>query len=265
MTEILVTGGTGHLGRELVPRLITEGHGVRILSRQDNPLVPVGARAVKGDLTTGDGLVDATAEVDVIVHCASGTGTARGLMYRSARKTDVEATVRLLGDAKLSGEPHVLYISIVGIDRIPLGYYRAKLDTEHVIEASGLPYTILRTTQWHTLALEFCERLSRFPFTFAPKGVGLQLLDPGEVADRMVSLIEARLNGHAPEMGGPEAIEFKDVVASFLRAIGKTRRVTALRLPGKAMKGLRAGYNLTLEHADGHITWADWLAQNVKG
>jgi uncharacterized protein YbjT (DUF2867 family) len=263
MTEILVTGGTGHLGRELVPRLITEGHGVRVLSRREHPAVPVGARAVKGDLTTGEGIEDATAGVDVIVHCASGTGTARALTYRSARKTDVEATVRLLGDAKLSGEPHVLYISIVGVDRIPLGYYRAKLDAEHVIEASGVPFTILRTTQWHTLALEFCRRLSRLPFVIAPKGVKLQLLDPGEVADRMVSLVEARLNRHAPEMGGPEALEMKDVLASYLAATGRTRSVRTMHFPGKAMKGLRAGYNLTPEHADGCVTWQQWLSENV--
>lgn len=263
MTEILVTGGTGHLGRELVPRLITEGHGVRVLSRQEQPAVPVGARAVKGDLTTGEGLEDATAEVDIIVHCASGTGTVRTLTYRSGRKTDVEATARLLGDAKLTGQPHVLYISIVGIDRIPLGYYRAKLDTEHVIEASGLPFTILRTTQWHTLAHELCERLSRLPLLVAPKGVRLQLLDPSEVVDRMVSLIDARLNGHAPEMGGPVAIEMRDVLTSYLAVKDKKRRVRTMRFPGTTMKAFRAGYNLSPEHADGKITWQRWLSENA--
>lgn len=263
MMEILVTGGTGSLGRELVPRLAGRGHDVHVLSRRRNPDVPPGVRAVRGDLTTGEGIEEATAGAEVIVHCASGTGSARSLTYRSAKRTDVEATARLLGDAKLNGAPHVLYISIVGIDRIPLGYYQAKLETEHVVEASGLPFTILRTTQWHTLAWEICERLSRLPVVPVPKGLRVQLLDPGEVAERMVTLLETRPPGHAPEMGGPAALEIRDVVRSYLEATGKRRPVASLRFPGKTQARFRAGYNLTPTHADGRITWEDWLRRKV--
>lgn len=264
MAEVLVTGGTGNLGRELVPRLVTKGYAVRVLSRRERPNLAAGARAVRGDLITADGVEDALEGVDVIVHCASGTGTVRGLMYRSAKRTDVDATARMLDVAKRRGlEPVVLYISIVGIDRIPLGYYRAKLETEGVIRASGLPHTILRTTQWHTLALEFCERMTRVPVIAVPKGMKAQLLDPIEVADRMSALLDAGPVGMAPEMGGPAALDFKDIVRTYLRATSKRRAVVRTPVPGKTMAAFRAGYNLTPEHADGRVSWADWLAQRV--
>jgi uncharacterized protein YbjT (DUF2867 family) len=264
MADVLVTGGTGNLGRELVPLLITKGYEVRVLSRRERPELPVGARGVRGDLVTGEGIDDALSGADVIVHCASGTGTIRGLGYRSARRTDIEATRGLLERAKRSGTvPYVLYISIVGIDRIPLGYYRAKLETEGLIEASGLPYTILRTTQWHTLAWEVLSRLGAFPIFAVPKGLRSQLLDTTEVADRMASLLDGGPVGRAPDMGGPEVLGFDDIARAYLRATGKRRAVVRVALPGPTMAGFRAGHNLTPEHADGRITWDEWLALRV--
>jgi nucleoside-diphosphate-sugar epimerase len=117
--SVLVTGGTGNLGRELVPRLVATGYDVVVLSRKDRPAIPNGARAVKGDLTTGEGLDAALTGVDTIVHAASGAGDPRGLTYKSLKKSDVEATQRLVDAAKGAGTQHVLYTSIVGIDKIP--------------------------------------------------------------------------------------------------------------------------------------------------
>jgi uncharacterized protein YbjT (DUF2867 family) len=266
VAQVLVTGATGHLGREMVPRLLTKGYGVRMLSRREQPAVPAGARAVRGDLVTGAGIDDAVAGVDIIVHNASGTGTVRGLGYRSAKRTDVDATKRLLDAAKRTGSsPYVVYISIVGIDRVPLGYYRAKLETEGVIEASGLLHTILRTTQWHTLAWEFCERLTKFPVVAIPKGLQLQLLDAGEVADRMVALVEAGPAGRAADMGGPKVLDIRDVVRSYLQATGKRRAVVSLPVPGRTIAAFRAGYNLSSDHADGLISWNVWLESRAKG
>ncbi len=265
MPGVLVTGGTGVLGSEMVLRLLTKGYDVRVLSRQVQPKIPAGARAVQGDLVTGAGIDDAVAGVEVIVHCASGTGTARSLTYRSARRTDVEATRALLVRAKRSGAtPFVVYISIVGIDRIPLGYYRAKLETEKVIEASGLPYSTLRTTQWHTFASEIARRLTAFPIAVAPKGLRLQLLDAGEVADRMVALLEAGPAGMTPDMGGPEVLDIVHVLRTYLKATGKRRPVTSLRLPGRAAAGFAQGHNLTPSHAEGHITWEHWLSKHAS-
>ena len=258
MSEILVTGGTGDLGSRLVPKLQKSGHGVRVLSRRANPPVPAGVMAVRGDLVTGEGLSDAVAGAEVVVHCATGardTGL-RGLGHKTTVRTDVEPTKRLL---TLAPNARFVYASIVGIDRIPLGYYRGKLDCERAIESSGVRYTILRSTQWHTLADEVCRRLTASPVVFVPKGVRLQLLDPDEVAERLASLVDDGVQGHAPDMGGPVALDFEQIARMYLKAMGKRRAVAALPLPGKAIKGFREGHNLTPEHADGKVTYEEWL------
>ncbi len=257
MSQILVTGGTGHLGRELVPVLVTAGHNVKVLSRKPGP------DHVVGDLVTGEGIGDAVKGVDVLVHCASGAADngAKGLGYAASKKTDVDPTDRLI--KLLERNVHVVYISIVGVDKIPLGYYRAKYDCEQIIERSGLPHTILRTTQWHTLPDEFVGRLARSPVVMVPKGVRSQLLDPGEVAARMASLIEQGPSGRAPDMGGPEILGFKDIAKSWLRAKKKSRIVVSVPFPGRAIRAFREGHNLTPDHRDGQITWEQWLASNV--
>jgi uncharacterized protein YbjT (DUF2867 family) len=263
--DLLVTGGTGDLGRELVPLLVANGHSVRVLSRKTNPPVPPGVRTVQGDLVTGEGLAEALAGIDVLVHCATGardTG-ARGLTYATSRKTDVEPTRRLL--EMTTSKPHFFYISIVGVDKIPLGYYRAKLECEQLIERSGLPYTIFRTTQWHTLAWEFCTRLSRTPIVLLPKGVASQLLHVPEVAEKMAAHIERGPSQRVPDMAGPQRLEFSEIGASYLRATRKRRVVASVRFPGKTIKAFRNGYNCVPGQGEGKVTWDEWLARRVPG
>jgi len=151
MALVLVTGGTGQLGREVVPRLVSGGHDVRLLSRQDRPSRPDGVEAVRGDVLTGDGLDRAVTGVDVVVHCATSP-------FRRTRRTEVDGTRRLTVAAR-GGRPHVVYISIVGVDRHPLPYYKAKRSADMAIEAAGLPYTILRATQFHSLLDAFLTRI----------------------------------------------------------------------------------------------------------
>lgn len=260
MTHVLVTGGTGALGSELVPLLVTAGLDVRVLSRRRAPAVPAGTRVICGDLTTGDSLDEAISAIDVIAHLASGTSGIPS--YAKAKRTDIEGTRRLLDAARRAGlKPHVVYISIVGVDKIPFGYYRGKLETEQVIERSGLAYTVLRTTQWHTLAAKFCRQLGSLPLVAVPKGVRMQLLDAGEVAQRIAGLVQGPPSEHVRDMGGPEALSFAEIARRYFRAAGKRRVVFELPLPGKAAKAFAAGYNLAPDNRDGRITWDDYLAR----
>jgi uncharacterized protein YbjT (DUF2867 family) len=126
-SEILVTGG-----RRLVDRLRAADHDVRVLSRSGRP------GTVRGDLSTGENLGEAVDGINTIVHCASNP-------YRKTRQTDVGGTERLLQSAERAGVSHIVFISIVGVDRNPYyPYYRVKLDAERVIERSPVPWTILR-------------------------------------------------------------------------------------------------------------------------
>src|SRR5688500_1745106 len=113
MAVVLVTGGTGTLGRHLVPRLRSAGHAVRVLSRTDRGDV------MRGYLITGEGLDAALAGVDTVVHAA--TNPVR------ARRVEVEGTRRLLERmTHHAPSAHLVYVSIVGVDRHALPYYKAK-------------------------------------------------------------------------------------------------------------------------------------------
>src|SRR5947207_2701452 len=111
--RVLVTGGTGTLGRPAARRLLERGHEVRVLTRQLSPALPGGAAAVRGDLSTGAGVAQAVERADAVLHAASNTGLGLG-------RGDVEATRRLLDAALGAGVAHLLYVSIVGIDRSAL-------------------------------------------------------------------------------------------------------------------------------------------------
>ncbi|MEV6788060.1 NAD(P)H-binding protein, partial [Streptomyces sp. NPDC051098] len=173
MTSILVTGGTGTLGTLVSARLRRDGHDVRVLSRRAQPYAV--------DLRDGTGLDAAVEGVDAIVHCAT-----------SPRGGDDRSAARLLTAARRAGVGHLIYISIVGVDRVPLGYYRVKREVEQLIERSGASggpgWTVLRTTQFHELVLSLLAGASRLPVLPLPSGVRVQPVDAGEVADRLAEL-----------------------------------------------------------------------------
>ncbi|MFJ3577831.1 SDR family oxidoreductase [Streptomyces rubiginosohelvolus] len=242
MTTILVTGATGTLGRQVAERLRTEGADVRGLSRR-SPSYAV-------DLRDGQGLDAAVEGADVIVHCAS---TPRG--------GDDRAAGFLINAAKRAGTPHLVYISIVGVDRLPLGYYTVKHRVERMIEDSGLGATILRTTQFHDLALRILSGAARLPVLPVPAGVSLQPVDSGEVADRLTALALAGppRSGRVPDLGGPEVRTLTDLAGAYLRATGRRRRVVPVRLAGRAYAGYRRGDHLAPEHAGGTVTFEEFL------
>ncbi len=255
MPIVLITGGTGVLGRELAPRFADAGYDVRIMSRRP---APDGAphEWAQADLMTGVGLAEAVAGVDLIVHSATGA--------QQNPKVDVAGTEALLNAAKASGSPSVLYISIVGIDRIPLGYYKAKVAAEQLIEGSGLPWATLRATQFHTLIDGFLRMLIRLPVAVLPKSLKFQPIDAAEVAERMVQHAVAGDRGRLPDLGGPEVRTFGDLAAAWLKARRKRALVLPLPLTGKTAAAFRNAYNCTPEHAEGNLTWQQWLERTTR-
>ncbi|MFJ3502700.1 SDR family oxidoreductase [Streptomyces sp. NPDC090135] len=244
MTTILVTGGTGTLGRLVAERLREDGAEVRVLSRH--------ARPYAVDLREGTGLDAAVEGVDTVVHCAS---TPRGGDDRAAR--------HLIEASRLAGVRHLVYISIVGVDRVPLGYYRTKLAVEKMIEGSGLGWTVLRTTQFHDLVVEFLRNVARVPVVPLPAGVSDQPIEVAEVAARLAELAAGEPAGRVPDMGGPEVRTLAELARTYLDAIGQHRRLVNVPLAGKAYRGFRAGGHLTPERAVGKVTFEEFLAKRL--
>lgn len=254
MTKVLVTGGTGTLGQLLVPRLASDS-SVRVLTRQRRRSEP-GIRYVTGDLSNGNGLMEAAHAVDVIVHCASD--------FRRT-KTDVEGTRRLLQAAGHSGaKPHVIYISIVGVDRHPYKYYGAKRAAEETIEASGLPWTTLRTTQWYELVDYVLSRMTRAGLTFVPKDLSFQPLAASEVAARLVRLVSAKPSGLLPDMAGPSVRTVDDLATAWSAAQGIKTRLVHVPVLGKTGAAFREGVHLNPDRAVGRTTWESWLKKNLR-
>jgi uncharacterized protein YbjT (DUF2867 family) len=247
METILVTGGSGVLGTAVVRRLLDAGRPVRVLSRRPGPErgpgVPDKAEWVVGDLADGAGLAAALDGVAVVVHCASDT--------KSAGKTDEAGTRNLIDAARAGGaRPHIVYVSIVGIDLVPFRYYRAKLAVERLLEESGLPYSVLRATQFHDLVLAVAQQAARLPVVPVPSGVLVQPVEAGEVADRMAELALGEPVGRAPDFGGPQVWTAVDAVRAVLRASGRRRPVVSVPLPGRMIAALRAG-GLLVRDAEG--------------
>jgi uncharacterized protein YbjT (DUF2867 family) len=246
MTPILVTGGTGTLGRVLVGQLVAAHRDVRMLTRRPS----TGPGVYTGDLATGAGLAEAVAGIGVIVHCASDP---------RHWQVDIDGTRRLVEAARYAGTPRLVYVSIVGVDRIPYGYYRAKLATERVVAESGLPWTILRATQFHDLIAGMARRLARSPVVPVPAGVSFQPVDVHEVAARVIELASGEPAGRVADFGGPQVRTAKDLMQAYLSATGRRRLVVPISLPGKVFRGFRTGANLCPEHADGRTTFEDFL------
>jgi uncharacterized protein YbjT (DUF2867 family) len=258
-SPILVTGGTGTLGRQVVPRLLEAGCDVRILSRRGHEATG-GTEYVTGDLRKDEGIGAAVDGAEIVVHCAGG------------RKGDDEAAGNLVRAASRAGVRHLVYISVVGADRIPVvsgvdramfGYFRYKLAAERVVADSGLPWTTLRATQFHDLILTTARAMAKLPVIPVPAGARFQPVDAGEVAARLVELALAAPAGLVPDMAGPRVYPMADLLRSYLRTASKSRLLVPVRLPGQAAHAVRYGANLAPQQAVGQRTWEAFLAEQV--
>jgi uncharacterized protein YbjT (DUF2867 family) len=259
-SPILVTGGTGTLGRLVVPRLRDAGYDVRVLSRRSREGTE-GVEFVVGDLATGDGIEAAAVGAETIVHCA---GSSKG---------DEVKAQHLVRAASQAGARHLVYISVVGADRVPVvsgidramfGYFESKLAAERVIADSGVAWTTLRATQFHDLILMVARQLAKLPVIPAPSGVRCQPVDAGDVAIRLVELAVGEPAGLVPDLAGPRTYELKELVRSYLQARGRRRLIMPVRLPGQAARAVRAGAILAVDGAVGRRTWEDFLAPQVS-
>lgn len=236
---VLITGGTGRLGRHAVAALRSRTADLRILSRRP------GDDHVVADLSTGEGLVAALDGVDTVLHLAT------------TRSKDVPQTQRLL-DAMASSGAHLIFISIVGVDRIPYGYYRDKVASEKLIEASGVAFTIIRVTQFHGFVNEVLEAQRRLPVTVILP-VSAQTIHMPEVAQRLADLVEAGPSGRVADLGGPEQLTLRQYAQQWQAARGVRRPIWSVRLPGATMAAFRAGHHMCGLPGEGRVTYREYL------
>jgi uncharacterized protein YbjT (DUF2867 family) len=249
--EVLVTGATGTLGRKLVGAATAAGHHVRAMSRRSHAGY-TGVHWSQGDLLANSGVDAAVEGVDVVVHCATqGTGDK-----------DVTSTENLITAARKAGVAHIIYVSIVGIDRIPLPYYKTKLRVEQTVDASGVGHTVLRATQFHDL-LKMSFTIQRFaPVLCTLKGVRFQPIDTRDVTARLVELIDREPAGRVADIGGPAVHTHAELARMYLAARGGRRPVVEIPVPGRIVAGYRSGANLASDNPIGTIGFADYLTEN---
>ncbi|MFD9126807.1 SDR family oxidoreductase [Kitasatospora sp. NPDC059571] len=250
-SPILVTGGTGTLGRLVVPRLREAGREVRVLSRQRREPSD-GVVYLTGDLVADEGLGEAVAGVDTVLHLAGGP---RG---------DEAAARHLARAAAGAGVRHLVHISVIGADRVPLGWFRSQLAAEEAVAGCGVPWTVLRAAQFHDLVLTVAQKAARLPVVPVPGGLRFQPVDPNAVADRLVELALGRPAGRVPDLAGPAVYGLGELCRGYLQASGRRRPMLPVRMPGKAGRAYRAGDNLAPAGAvTGGRTWEEFLADRV--
>ncbi len=243
--KIVVIGGSGLIGTKLVDRLRAKGHEVVAASLDS------GVNTV-----TGEGLAEAVAGAQVVVDLANSPS----FEDKAALEFFETAGRNLLAAEATAGVGHHLALSVVGADRLPeSGYLRAKMAQENLIKASGIPYTIVRSTQF----LEFIGRIVESGVDGDVIRLSPALLQPiasDDVADAMAdATLSAPVNGTI-EIAGPEAWPLDKLARKFLNAKGDRREVIAdvhARYYGTELddRSLTPGDHPRL----GSIRFEDWL------
>ncbi|MGH2467464.1 MAG: SDR family oxidoreductase, partial [Candidatus Limnocylindrales bacterium] len=196
---ILVTGATGTLGRQAVAQLAGRPDVVcRALSRRPQPAEPDRSVAWLAADLLGDPLEPVLDGVDAVIHLASGKGSG---------DEDVTATERLLEASKVAGVRHVVVISIIGCDRIPLPFYDSKRRIEALVEAAGAPSTVVRVAQFHSFVARLVSGPASLPLP-SPiiADLRFQPIDEAEAAQFLVEVALGPPLGRAPELAGPEVL-----------------------------------------------------------
>lgn len=248
---VLVTGATGTLGHHVVPEVVEAGHRVRALSRKSH-VGYTGVNWAQGDLYTGRGLDAALDGVDVVINCATQPTGGK----------DVTATQNLVTAAGRAGVGHIVHVSIVGIDRIPLPYYRTKLRVEQVLDDAGIGHTVQRATQFHDLIRTSFTVQRYSPVLWTLRGVRFQPIDTADVAARLVEFVDADPAGRVADIGGPAVHTHAELARIYRAAVKSRRRIVDVPVPGRIAAGYRSGANLTPDHAIGTIGFAEFLAAN---
>lgn len=246
MTTFLITGATGRIGTPTTTQLRAAGHDVRALSRRRGPGL------ITGDLLSGNGLESAVSDVDAVIHLATTNGDK-----------DIQVAKNLFEAAAAADVRHVVLLSIVGIDKIPLAFYQQRVEIEEIALNSGVPLTLQRATQFHPF-VEAMFTAQRYSPVFVVPSIRFQPIATEEVAQRLVALATGDPVGRVDDIGGPEQRTADDLLAAWKRATGRRRPAASLRLPGKLFKAFATGENLVAGKTYGQQTFEQYLTDKYR-
>ncbi len=223
--KIGVLGGTGTAGSAAVTELLSRGHDVRVLSRGTGFDVTA-PEASPGKL---DGL-------DALVDCLQPSKTST----KAARAVLVDGLGRTLETAAAAGVDHVVSLSIVGIDGLPLGYYRMKLEQEALVRSGPLPGTVVRATQFPALFDQAWGATKLMGSIPAPRGP-VAPIEPSDVAVALADAVEEGPSAADRQIRGAEIVDLRQVARDWKRANGSRRPVVPLPAIGGALKAIARG------------------------
>jgi uncharacterized protein YbjT (DUF2867 family) len=259
MTLVLVTGGTGHLGKDLVDRLVRSGHRVRLLARSQRERSDV--EWAIGDLATGEGLPTALRGVHTVINAATHSPVAqRGGFrpvdfFRSPSDVDAEGTQRLLDLSQQASVQHFLHVSIVGLDEASLPYARVKLAGERMVRESALSWSLVRAMPFYYLLERMLAGLAWLPVWPVPRTV-FNPVDTSDVADYLVRCAYDGGRGERTEIGGPEDVGLVELARQYQQARGMHRPIMPINLADKTARGM--GFVVS-SGVRGTLTWREWL------
>jgi uncharacterized protein YbjT (DUF2867 family) len=244
---IAVTGGSGTLGRHVVAELVWAGHAVRVLTRRP-PADRLGEhRAV--DLTGGAGLDEALSGVDVVI---------------DASAVPVDGTERLLAAERRAGVAHHVAISIAGIEKVPHGAYATKLAQERAVRDGGIPWSIVRATQFHDLLDTSFAAPGRAGLALGPE-ILLQPVDPRTVARVVAEVAEGEPLRAWEHVAGPEIRRLSVLARTWREATGRRALVVAPPLPKRIARALSGGALVPDGSLTGGPSFGEWLAERRPG
>jgi uncharacterized protein YbjT (DUF2867 family) len=269
--RVLLTGRTGVLGREVVALANQRGNvPLRVLCRRARPTeVPEHQEWIQLDLLK-DPLEPALHDVRAVLHLASS---------KTSTDQDERACRRLLAAAQAAGVAHIVVISIIGCDRIPLPFYATKLAIEAAVRAHHVPWSLVRVSQFHS----FVERLVASPATLPlpmpiVHDLRFQPVDEREVAERLLEIALGDPLGDAPEIAGPEVLTLGEIASTWLALTGRVDTLVPVSVatlfdsPGATsdprtrpvLEGYRAAWN-TPQGARtlGRVRFGDWLGRRL--
>lgn len=251
--KVVVTGGLGALGSQVVAQLQQAGHEAVIASRRTGV-----------DLSTGVGLESVLDGADAVVH------TADTVDPRRYQAVTVGATRTVLEAARRQPEPpHVVTISICGVDGAAHAYYRAKAEADRLTLASRLPATVVRATQFHSLAAFFARVATMGPVAFTISGMRMQPVDVSWVGRRLAE-IATSAKPSTPIMGreltGPTTYYLTRIEELIARHAGRRPPIT-LGIPpvGETLRAFARGTIMPGPDAEvGGETFEEWLARQPR-